>query len=157
MLNNFVFDVKEEILKSKLNYWDDTVVAIADKDRACMRTYTNSKHVLYTAHIAKDTEGMDEDGILQNLPSDCTVMHDHLKHNYCDDYNYKNLECNAHITRKLEGITQNTKHNWSDRMKRLLENTLKRRKENIKNNVNSFTDEEIADFDKEYDAIVENG
>ena len=82
MLKNFVFDTKEEILKSKLNYWDDTVVAIADKDKACMRTYTNSRHVLYKAHVSKDTKGMDEDGILQNLPSDCTVMHDHLKHNY---------------------------------------------------------------------------
>lgn len=60
---------------------------------------------------------MDEDGILQNLPNDCTVMHDHLLHNYCDEYKYQNIECNAHITRKLEGITQNTNHSWSDEMK----------------------------------------
>ena len=157
LLKDFVFDVKQEILKSKLNYWDDTVVAIADKDKACMRTYTNSKHVLYKAHMSKDTTGMDEDGILQNLPSNCIVMHDHLKHNYCDDYQYDNLECNAHITRKLEGITQNTKHNWSDRMKKLLENTLKRRKEYIDKEVYSFSETEISEFDKEYDSIVEDG
>ena len=73
-----------------------------------MRIYTNGKEALYKAHLAKDTDGMDEDGILQNLPSDCTVMHDHLLHNYCDDYSYKNIECNAHITRKLQSITENT-------------------------------------------------
>lgn len=156
-LSNFVFDVKEKILKSKLNYWDDTVIKIGEKDRACLRVYTNSEYVLYKAHMSKDTEGMDEDGILQNLPSDCTVMHDHLLHNYCDDYSYKNIECNAHITRKLEGITQNAKHSWSDKMKDLIESTLEKRKINIDNKITSFTDDEIKEFDKMYDSIIEDG
>ena len=124
LLSNFVFDCKERIIKSLLMYWDDTVIKISEKDKACLRVYTNEDIVLYKAHMSKDTEGMDEDGILQNLSSNCTVMHDHLLHNYCSDYQYKNIECNAHITRKLEGITQNTKHNWSDKMKELLESTL---------------------------------
>ena len=156
-LEDFVFDTKEEILKSKLNYWDDTVISIGDKAHACLRVYTNGDYVLYKAHLAKNTEGMDEDGILQNLSSDCTVMHDHLIHNYCDEYNYKNIECNAHITRKLEGITQNAKHSWSDDMKNLLESTLEKRKINIENQVTSFTLEEIKDFDDKYDAIIEAG
>ena len=37
----------------------------------------------------------------------------------------------AHITRKLKGMIENTKHNLSDNMKQLLENTLNKRKENI--------------------------
>jgi hypothetical protein len=156
-LKNFIFDTKEEILKSKLNYWDDTVISIGEKDHACLRVYTNGDYVLYKAHLAKNIEGMDKDGILQNLPSECTVMHDHLLHNYCDKYSYKNIECNAHITRKLEGITQNAKHNWSDNMKKLLESTLEKRKINIENHVTCFTDEEIKDFDNKYDAIIEAG
>jgi len=108
-LSNFVFDVKEKILKSKMNYWDDTVIRIGEKEKACLRVYTDTMFVLFKANLSKGTEGMDEDGILQNLPNDCAVMHDHLLHNYCDNYSYKNIECNAHISRKLEGITQNTK------------------------------------------------
>lgn len=156
-LSNFVFDVKEKILSSKLNYWDDTVVKIGEKDRACLRVYTNSYYVIYKAHMAKDTEGMNEDGILQNLPEDCVVMHDHIIHNYCDEYHYKNIECNAHITRKLEGITQNAKHTWSDDMKNLLEETLEKRKQNIENGINRFTNEEIEEFDRKYDLILEDG
>lgn len=156
-LSDFVFDVKKKILKSKLNYWDDTVIRIGDKERACLRVYTNSQYVLYKAHMAKDEEGMNEDGILQNLPSDCTVMHDHLLHNYCDDYSYKNIECNAHITRKLEGITQNAQHEWSNNMKNLIESTLEKRKTNIEKGITSFSDEEIKEFDKMYDSIVEDG
>lgn len=156
-LSNFVFDVREKILKSKLDYWDDTVIKIGDKDRACLRVYTNSEYVLYKAHMSKDTEGMDKDGILQNLPEDCTVMHDHLLHNYCDDYRYKNIECNAHLTRKLEGITQNAQHKWSDKMKNLIESTLEKRKINIEKGITSFSDIELKEFDKMYDSILEEG
>jgi hypothetical protein len=156
-LQEFMFDVKEKILKSSRNYWDDTVIGIGDKDKACLRVYTNEKHVLYKAHMSKDVAGMDEDGILQNLPETCVVMHDHLLHNYCDDYHYKNIECNAHITRKLEGITQNANHKWSDDMKQLLESTLSKRKENIQNGIMSFTENQINEFDFQYDKIIEEG
>ncbi len=156
-LNNFVFDVKEEIKKSSLVQWDDTTASIADKEKACLRVYTNTKLALFKAHMAKDTDGMDEDGILQNLPDTCTVMHDHLLHNYCDQYRYKNIECNAHITRKLEGITQNTKHHWSDDMKKLLEETLTKRKEYAEKGIEKFEDNFIKSFDEQYDTIVING
>ena len=156
-LDNFIFDVREKILASTLAYWDDTTIKIGDKDKACLRVYTNELYVLYKAHMAKDTNGMDEDDILNKLPETCTVMHDHLLHNYCDDYKYQNIECNAHITRKLEGITQNAKHKWSDKMKDLLENTLNKRKENIKNKITSFTEEEITEFYNQYDKILEEG
>ncbi len=157
LLSNFVFDCKERIIKSLLMYWDDTVIKISEKDKACLRVYTNEDIVLYKAHMSKDTEGMDEDGILQNLSSNCTVMHDHLLHNYCSDYQYKNIECNAHITRKLEGITQNTKHNWSDKMKELLESTLEKRKSYNEKKIENFEEEFINEFDKNYDCIIEEG
>lgn len=156
-LDDFNFDVKEMILKTKLMYWDDTVAKIGEKDKACLRVYTDELFVLYKAHMSKNTEGMDEDGILQNLPSDCTVMHDHLLHNYCDDYKYKNIECNAHITRKLESITQNTKHNWSDEMKQLLESTLEKRYEYQEKKIDNFSKDYIQEFDEKYDSIIENG
>ena len=122
-----------------------------------MRTYTNGKEALYKAHLAKDTDGMDEDGILQNLPSDCTVMHDHLLHNYCEDYSYRNIECNAHIIRKLQSISENTKHDWADKMKELLESTLTKRKEYSEKQIKSFSEEEIKNFDSKYDSIIKDG
>lgn len=156
-LKNFVFDAKEHLLKTTILYWDDTTVGIEDKDKACLRVYTDSDVVLYKAHKSKNTEGMDEDGILQNLPSTTTVMHDHLLHNYCDEYQYKNIECNAHITRKLEGITVNTKHKWSEEMKNLLEGTLEERKLAAEKEETCFSDEKIGQFDRDYDRIITEG
>ena len=109
-LKDFVFDVGEVLKTSELLHWDDTVVRIGQKEKACFRSYTNRTFVLFKAHNAKDTQGMDEDGILQNLTEKTIVVHDHLLHNYCKDYKYQNSECNAHATRKLKGITVNTKH-----------------------------------------------
>lgn len=156
-LQEFVFDAKEEIKKGTLVYWDDTTVHIGEKEKACLRVYTDGLIVLYKAHMSKNTEGMDEDGILQNLPSSCTVMHDHLLHNYCEEYKYQNIECNAHITRKLEGITQNANHKWSEKMKNLLESTLEKRKELEKKEIECFSQEYINDFDKKYDSIIASG
>ena len=100
---------------------------------------------------------MDEDGILQNLKEDTVVMHDHLLHNYCKDYHYQNAECNAHITRKLKGNTENTNHNWSDEMKALLLNTLDARNKKISEHINFFTEEEQQEIFKKYDEIVSSG
>lgn len=156
-LTNFVFDCKERLLKAKLLQWDDTTGKIGEKDKACLRIYTDGEIALYKAHLTKETIGMDEDGILQNLPSTCTVMHDHLLHNYCKEYQYKNIECNAHITRKLEGITQNTNHEWSGQMKELLEGTLDERYKCAENGTTCFSQEYISAFDAKYDSIIESG
>ena len=156
-LENFVFDLKEKIKKAKLVQWDDTVIRIGEKEKACLRVYTDKQLVLYKAHVAKDTKGMDEDGILQELTKDTTVVHDHLLHNYCNDYSYENAECNAHITRKLKGITVNTSHKWSAEMKQLLEDTLKKRKEKINKKVYCFTNDELDEILNKYDQIVEKG
>ena len=156
-LETFVFDVAEILKKSKLLHWDDTVVGIGEKDRACFRAYSDRQFVLFKAHMAKNVDGMDEDGILQNLSESTIVVHDHLLHNYCDDYKYQNAECNAHITRKLKGIAVNTKHSWADDMEKFLKNTLKLRKEYINKEIISFNEKELEDILNKYDEIVEKG
>ena len=157
MLKTFVFDAAEVLKTSKLLHWDDTVVRIGEKEKACFRSYTNRTFILFKAHNAKDTSGMDEDGILQNLTEETTVVHDHLIHNYCDKYKYKNAECNAHVTRKLKGITVNTKHKWSEEMETLLKSTLAKRKNYIENKITSFTKEELEVILNKYDEIVNKG
>ena len=73
------------------------------------------------------------------------------------DYSYKNAECNTHITRKLESISQSTNHNWSQEMKKLLEITNNRRKEKLKNNLEKFDETELNEIMHNYDSIIEKG
>ena len=49
------------------------MIAIGDKDKACMRVYADELYVLYKVHISKDNDGLGEDGIFQNLPETCTI------------------------------------------------------------------------------------
>ncbi len=156
-LETFVFDVKEVLKEALLLHWDDTVVGIGEKDKACFRAYSDRQFVLFKAHIAKNVEGMNEDGILQNLSGTTVVVHDHLLHNYCDEYKYKNAECNAHITRKLKGISVNTKHSWANNMEKLLKDTLRLRKEYIEKGIKSFAKEELENILSKYDEIVTKG
>lgn len=156
-LDTFVFDIAEVLKKSQLIHWDDTVVGIGEKDKACFRAYSDRTFVLFKAHMAKNIDGMNEDGILQNLTKDTIVVHDHLLHNYCTEYEYQNAECNAHITRRLKGISVNTKHSWAEEMENLLKNTLKLRKEYIDKKITSFSKTELKEILNKYDEIVSKG
>lgn len=156
-LEDFIFDAKEEILKSKRVGWDDTVIAIEEKDKACLRVYTNGYIALYKAHMSKDTKGMDEDAILQNLPKETIVIHDHLVHNYCDDYQYQNAECNAHISRKTKGIKEATSHKWAEEFLAFQKEIYRRREENIQKQIFSFSKKELKEIWKRYDEIIEKG
>ena len=57
--------------------------------------------------MRKDKEGLDEDNILKLLPPATTVVHDHNKVNYNEDYSYANAECNEHLLRDLKKVQDN--------------------------------------------------
>lgn len=152
-LAKFNEDLRLEIIKQDKVYWDDTVIAI-DKKRACLRYYGNDMLALYKAHLKKDKAGLDEDNILQLLPKTTTVMHDHNKVNYNKDYSYENAECNAHLLRDLQKVSDNLEHKWSSKLSILLSDTNKRRNELISKEIDSFNAEEITTFFCEFDSIM---
>ena len=115
-LANFKADLIKRCLQLKIVYWDDTVIFISAK-RACLRFYGNEKMALYFAHNQKNKKGIDEDQILPLLPKSTVVMHDHLKVNYNDDYSFQNVECNQHLLRDLQKVTDCLNRKWSVKLK----------------------------------------
>ena len=83
-LREFMSEIKKEIIKQSLIYWDDTVIMINTK-RGCLRFYGTEKLAMYTAHLQKNKSGLDEDGILSVLSKETVVEHDHNKVNYNED------------------------------------------------------------------------
>ena len=77
-LENFMQEMKKEIIKQKLLHWDDTVIMV-DTNRSCLRFYGTEKLAYYTAHMQKNKEGLDEDEILKLLSKETIVEHDHNK------------------------------------------------------------------------------
>lgn len=128
-----------------------------NKKRACLRFYGTEKLAYYMAHEQKNLEGIKEDNILNTLSENTTVMHDHNKVNYNDEFSYKNIECNIHLLRDLEKCRQNTMHEWCKKLSNLIKNTMHDRNENIKNNINNFSDKYLSKFEDEFNNIVLEG
>ena len=80
-LGQFIADLKVQVIKLPLVYWDDTVVT-ANKSRICLSFYGDERIAWYVAHEKKDLPGILEDDVLQALSVMTKVMHDHNIVNY---------------------------------------------------------------------------
>ena len=155
-LEPFNRSLRQEICKLPLVYWDDTVIMIS-KRRGCLRFYGDERLAYYCAHEKKNKEGLDKDNILQLLPPTTKVMHDHNKVNYNKVYKFYNVECNAHLLRDLQKVTDNLQHQWSGVLKKLLEGTNQERNEAMARGEKIFRDEREREFYETYDSLLLQG
>ena len=152
-LRGFVEDARLACINSKHLYWDDTVIFI-NTTRACMRFYGNENVALFKAHAKKDRAGIDEDAILGALSIDTIVMHDHVVMNYNDDFYFRNVECNQHLERDLQGLADISFLEWPKELKRLIAKTIHDRKQLIRQEITEFSKEYISQFHRELDKIL---
>lgn len=152
-LDNFMEEMKGEIIRQPLLYWDDTVMMV-DTKRSCLRFYGTDKLALYTAHMHKNKEGLDEDNILNVLDKKTVVEHDHNKVNYNADYQFVNAECNRHLISDLKKVIDNLNHNWAKKLIELLTKTNKKREWQIKKGKEKFEQEELNKFEDKFEKIM---
>lgn len=183
-LNQFVSDLKEKIISLSNIYWDDTVVAFGtekseegyDEDdisyleekkqeekevkvrNGIIRFYGDDKWALLIGHRHKNADSIDDDGILDNLTENCTVMHDHVLLNYNDKYSFKNAECNEHTKRYLKNnMDMFPTHTWAGKMRELLINTNNEKKELQSKNIFCFDNDKLKEISNLYDEYIELG
>lgn len=152
-LKGFHEDVKKHILAMPLLYWDDTVISV-DTKRACFRFYGDEKTAYYTAHEHKDKASLTEDAILPLLPQETVVMHDHNIVNYNSEYSFTNIECNAHLLRDLQKVSDHTQHAWASEAKKLISEQIRKRNELAAKGIAGFTEEETKEFFTSLYAII---
>ena len=152
-LGTFMQELKKACLQLDTVYWDDTVIFISAK-RACLRFYGNEKLALYFAHEHKNKAGLDEDNILPLLPASVHVMHDHNIVNYNDDYSFTNIECNEHLLRDLQKVTDNLRRDWSKDMKEHIQKTIHDRNEAIRAGRKEFDAKYIDDFFGRFNQLI---
>ena len=136
-LTDFQEELRKECLQKDVLYWDDTVIAI-NKKRGCLRFYGDERIALYTAHLTKSKEGLDEDGILKLLPKESVVMHDHNSVNYNKEYSFSNAECNVHLLRDLQKTAEHLEHKWAEELADLLKKTNAERNAAIEKGAKAF-------------------
>ena len=153
-LDKFIEDIKNQILKTSLIYWDDTVIFI-NKKRSCLRFYGDEKLAFYAAHKTKGKTGLDEDKILKLVDKETWIMHDHNIVNYNEDYDFKNIECCAHLLRDLERVSQNIPdRTWASETKKLFSSFNSKRNELIKNKIDKFDEEELNKFITDFEENI---
>ncbi len=156
-LDDFIKDLRVELIQRAILYWDDTVIMIKTK-RACMRFYGDETISYYTAHTSKNLEGILEDDILTVLTDETTVMHDHNKVNYNKQFSFRNIECIQHLERDIQKVADdNPTHTWATKLKELISQTIKNRKELIGENELSFTEEYVNKFNKKIKRLIKKG
>ena len=181
-LGKFYQELNNQTIKLSRLFWDDTVCKFGmekpeegydDKDleylentkdsnknfrNGIIRFYGDDNWALLIGHRNKNEKSIESDGILEMLPKNCVVMHDHLLLNYKDKYSFINAECNEHTKRYLKkNMDIFPEHNWAKEMRDLLINTNNRKKELISKNILSFTEEELKEISDTYDSIIEKG
>lgn len=155
-LKSFADDVRIACVGSPLLYWDETVVFI-DTSRACIRFYGNDRLAFYTAHQNKNLEGIMADNILPVLPETATVMHDHCLINYRKEFRYKNVECQQHLERDLQKLSDVSHHRWPEALKELIKETIHKRKQLIAAGIDHFSGKEINGFMAKFTGLLESG
>lgn len=152
-LTVFNNDLKLKLFNESIVHWDDTVIMI-DGHKSCLRFYGNEKLALFTAHDTKGKVGIKEDDILSNLKKETTVVHDHLTHNYSEEYEFDNAECCRHLLGDLKELNQDLPRVWCDDLIKLLVDTNKERNEYIESNLSYFETVYIDSVMNKYDEIV---
>ena len=155
-LQDFANDVRTACVGSPLLYWDETVVFI-DASRACVRFYGNERLAFYTAHMNKSLETAMQDNVLPALPETATVMHDHNAISYHKGFRYRNVECQQHLERDLQKLSDVSHHRWPDALKELIRGTIHKRKQLLAAGIDHFSGEEINRFMAKYTGLLESG
>lgn len=182
----FSRDLKEKVISLNRLFWDDTTVKFGlgkpsegyDEDdieylnkisndskkrdkkirSGIIRFYGDNHFALLIGHKYKNAEGIDNDGILENLSEECVVMHDHILLNYNDKYYFKNAECNQHTLRYLKGnIDMFPEHEWAKNLRNLFIQINNDKKSLMSKDINSFTDDKLNEISSKYDEFIKLG
>ncbi|MFA7157312.1 MAG: transposase [Bacilli bacterium] len=118
-------NIKGKLLNSLVLNVDESPIKI-DGQQHYIHTVSNGFYTLQyvTKHRSKDD--VDAFGFLKQYKG--IIVHDHYKLYY--NYGSDNAECNVHILRYLNGVTEFTTHSWSKELKELLLE-MKERKEEL--------------------------
>lgn len=108
--------IREQIIKAPVAYFDETGTRVAGKLH-WRHTAGTDQYVCFYTHKKRGKEAMIDMGILPVFTG--YAMHDFLK-SYFFFLSCGHALCNAHLLRELNGIEENDKQLWPQKMKEVL-------------------------------------
>lgn len=145
-------NIECRLMNKEVIYTDATTDTI-NGETGYIRNISTNDAVIYYDMPKKTLEEIGKLSILNSHTG--TMVHDHETTLY--RFGTMHAECNVHILRYLKKDCEDTGNDWGEQMITLLLKANHDRKENVDSGVRTFTDEEIRQYEEEYDRILNVG
>ena len=145
-------EIEENLLNSEMMNTDATTGRCENKN-ICVRTYSTEKTTLLIPSYGKGKKYIEESNILNRYTGN--LVHDHETVMY--NYGEKHIECNVHISRYLRGNYENTKNEWSLKMRSFVCSLNEYRKKQKGKGIQKLEEEQLERYSKRYDELLEEG
>ena len=145
-------EIEENLLNSGIMNTDATTGRCENKN-ICVRTYSTEKSTLLIPSYGKGKKYIEETNILNRYTGN--LVHDHETVMY--NYGGKHIECNVHISRYLRGNNENTKNEWTLKMRSFLCSLNEYRKKLKGKGIEKLEEEQLERYAKRYDELLEEG
>ena len=144
--------IKEELLNSLVLNVDESPIII-NGERYYLHNVSNGTHTLQYVTKHRSQEDIDEFGFLKQFKG--IIIHDHYMMYY--NYGSDNAECNVHVLRYLNGVTEFTDHKWAKELKDLLLEMKNAKDKYINDGKDSISVNEYDEFKERYLNILNKG
>ncbi len=115
LLNTEYEYIKKQLLNSLVLNVDESPIKI-NGEQYYLHNISNGTHTLQYVTKHRSSDDIDNFGFLKEYKG--IIVHDHYKMYY--NYGADNAECNVHVLRYLNGVTEFTNHSWAKKLKELL-------------------------------------
>lgn len=142
--------IQTELMNALVLHVDESPIKI-NGEQYYLHNISDGKHTLQYITKHRSQEDIDEFGFLKKYRG--IIVHDHYKMYY--NYGTDNAECNVHVLRYLNAVSEFTNHTWSKELHDLLLNMKNKKEEYIKECKEYLEDEEYESFKLKYLEILD--
>lgn len=144
--------IKEQLMNSLVLNVDESPIKI-NGEQYYLHNISDGAHTLQYVTKHRSQDDIDDFGFLKTYKG--ILVHDH----YAMYYNYgsDNAECNVHVLRYLNGVSEFTKHKWAQELKELLLEMKMIKEQYIDRKQESISDVEFNTFREQYLNVLYKG
>ena len=141
--------IQKELMNALVLHVDESPIKI-NGEQYYLHNISDGKHTLQYVTKHRSQDDIDEFGFLKEYKG--IIVHDHYKMYY--NYGTDNAECNVHVLRYLNAVSEFTNHTWSKELHDLLLNMKNKKERYIEEGKEYLEDEEYEDFKSKYLEIL---
>ena len=144
--------IKEQLMSSLVVHVDESPIKI-NGEQYYLHNISDGLHTLQYVTKHRSQDDVDDFGFLKAYKG--IIVHDHYLMYY--NYGIDNAECNVHVLRYLNGVSEFTNHTWAKCLKELLLEMKKIKEQYIQDGKDKISNDEFKSFKGRYLDILNQG